>query len=94
MSKGILPIGVEFEGELHREFEVHRVKVRDNMTAMEKYPEAHKNERYAGLAAYAECIDKLGTIPKEKITPELLLDMDMEDFDALTKAMKFRGTGS
>lgn len=84
-EKGTLPIGIEFEGRVHRDFELRPQKVKDSVDVMED-PRAQKNDGYFGVAVLARLIEKLGDIPKEKITPSLLLEMWDEDLKALHEA--------
>lgn len=84
-EKGTLPIGVEFEGKVHREFEIRPQKVKDSVNVMED-PLAQKNDGYFGVAVLCNQIERLGDIPKEKITTALLMEMWDDDLKALHEA--------
>jgi hypothetical protein len=99
-GEGTLPVGVEFEGVTHRAFVLRPEKVRDSIEAMED-EKAKTNNTYLYIATFARQIEKLGDIPKESITPELLMDMTEVDFEEMERAKKalelrlksFRGEG-
>lgn len=84
-EKGTLPIGVEFGGKVHREFELRPQKVKDSVDVMED-ARALKNDGYFGVAVLARQIEKLGDIPKEEISPALLLEMWDDDLKVLHEA--------
>lgn len=87
---GSLPVGLEYNGQLHKEFELRPALVRDTVEVMEESPRAATNRHYAGLCVYAKRLLKLGDIPKEKVTGDLLMEMTEEDFSALSAAGNFR----
>jgi len=86
--KGTLPVGVEYKGAVHREFELRRATVRDNLDILSGPDKARASEdnAYAAVCLWAKRIVRLGDIPAEAITPELVLDLSLEDFAALEKA--------
>jgi hypothetical protein len=84
-QKGKLTHGIEFDGELHRDFEIRRELVGDAVAAYDN-PRSEKNKMYATLMVYARRIVRLGGIPKDKITAELLMLMPEEEFAAITAA--------
>jgi hypothetical protein len=84
-QKGTLPTGVEFENKLHKEFELRRELLGDAVVAMDN-PRCEQNKYYATLCIYARRMVRLGDIPKDKITPELLMEMPQEDFAVITDA--------
>lgn len=90
-EKGILPVGIEYEGIVHREFEIREQRVRD-LVAVYDNPEvagrAESNDAFLGLCILAGQVVSLGAIPAEAITPELLLDMTQEDFNELSNAAR------
>lgn len=90
-EKGTLPGGVEYEGQVHREFEIREQRVRD-LVAVYDNPEtarrAESNDAFMGLCVLAGQVVSLGSIPVEAITPELILDMAQEDFNELSAAAK------
>jgi hypothetical protein len=85
VEKRTLPIGVEYEGKLHRELQIRPRIVADMVDALED-ERSQKNNRYYGLAMTARQIVKLGDIPKDAITAELLLAMYEKDYDTLVEA--------
>ncbi len=85
-EKRTLPIGVEFGGRRHRELEIRPRLVADMLDALEQSPRAEKDTRYYNLCMTACQILRLGEIPREQITGELLLTMYEADFDALAEA--------
>jgi len=90
-ENGTLPCGVEYDGRIHRDYEIREQRVRD-MVAVYDDPKvairAENNATFLGLCILAGQIVKLGTIPKEAITPELLLDMAQVDCNELSEASK------
>lgn len=84
-EKCTLPIGVEYDGKRHRDLEIRTRLVRDLIDGGQS-ERARTDPRYYELCQYAAQIVKLGDIPKELITGDLLLDMFEEDFDALVEA--------
>jgi len=100
-EKGTLPVGVEYDGKTHREFELRPQKVSDSIDALDEDERARKNESYMGVVVVSKQLVKLGTVPKEAITPEMVMDMcdvDMEEINGAlkrlqTKLRTFRGPG-
>ncbi len=85
--KGQLMYGVLFEDKLHTDFEIRLPLMKDNIRAVERYGD--KSTLAVSVAVMAEAIVSLGSIPKEKITLELLEDGLVEDdFDILNEAFK------
>jgi len=82
--KGTLPIGIEYEGSKHREYEFRARKVRDSIEAEEE--NSGVSDSRMGLAIIAKQIVALGTIPREAITSDLLLDMYDEDLKEFQRA--------
>lgn len=87
-EKGTLPIGVEFDGKVHRDFVLRPQIVRDTIDLMDsEYADrANENDHFFGICLLAGQLEKLGDIPKEKITPDLLLNMYDDDFRAIHMA--------
>ncbi len=85
-EKGSLPVGVEHGGKVHRDFELRPEKLRDSMEAMAENPEKAKDRAYLTVAVLAKQTVRLGDIPREKITPEMILDMYADDAVAITDA--------
>ncbi|EKN6935111.1 phage tail assembly protein [Salmonella enterica] len=80
--KGTLAVGVEYNGEFHRDFELRLSTVGDEIDASEMgIPDSGY---YVGLMAL--CLESLGTIPKEAITYDLLRTMTSPDYSLLVQA--------
>ena len=89
-EKGTLPVGVEFEGEVHREFEVREQLVRDTIEIYddpELIARAEKNDAYMGLCIIAKQLT-IGSIPPEAVTADLLMGMHQADMAVINKAEK------
>jgi phage FluMu protein gp41 len=86
-EKGTLIIGIEYEGKIHKEFELRPQIVRDSIDAAED-DRAKRNDSYLGLCVLAKQIIKLGDIPKEKITAELLMNMYEVDLAVISEASR------
>jgi len=86
-EKGTLIVGVEYEGKTHKEFEIRPQIVKDSIDAIED-DRAKKNESYLGLCVITKQIIKLGEIPKEKITTEMLMNMYEVDLFAISEAAR------
>lgn len=84
-EKRTLPIGLEHNGQVHRELEIEPRRVAHMVDALEE-ERARENIRYREICMYACQIVKLGDIPKEDINGELLLSMFPKDFEVLTEA--------
>ncbi|MDR3631477.1 MAG: hypothetical protein P4L42_14195 [Desulfocapsaceae bacterium] len=63
---------------------------------------AARNNQFFAVCLYASRLVKLGDLPKEAITPELLLDMHQDDYNEILEAAQrletqeatFRGTAA
>lgn len=84
MIKGMLPIGIEYNGETHRHFEVRPRKVRDSIDAAAD-PEVAADEALIGIAILSRQIVSLGSIPPEAITWELLYEAWEDDVKAINE---------
>ena len=89
MQKITLPIGIDFAGSRHKEVELQPAKVRFTVEAYDD-PKAVANDVYFGLVIIAKRITKLGDIPSEHITPDLLLDAYQIDLDTIYKGAKLQ----
>jgi hypothetical protein len=88
-EKGILPNGVEYNGERHKDFEIREQIVADSINVFDepvRAAKAEKNTLYANLCVMANTLVSLGTIPKKDITPDLLMGMLQDDFNAINMA--------
>lgn len=100
-EKGTLTIGIEYNGRIHRDFEIRPQLVRDAIEAMED-ERAQRNESYLGLLVLAKQTISIGDIPKEKVTVDLLMEMYDVDLAAIHAAagrlqkrlISFRGEGT
>jgi len=81
-EKGKLPVGIEFNGTVHRDYELRPQQVKDSVAAYED-PRAVKNDVFFGVSVLALQIVNLGTIPKEEITSGLLMEMYEGDLKEL-----------
>lgn len=86
-EKGTLVIGVEYDGKTHTDFELRPQIVADSVDAMED-EKARRNDSYLGLIVVAKQLIKLGDIPKEQITAELLMGMQDIDMSEINGALK------
>lgn len=86
-EKGTLIIGIEYEGKVHKEFELRPQLVKDSIDAIED-DRARKNESYLGLSVIGKQIIRLGDIPKEKITAEMLMNMYEVDLAVISDASR------
>jgi len=84
-EKCTLPIGVEYEGKIHRDLEIRPRLVRDLLDGAVS-ERAQTDRHYYEVCQTACQIVRFGDIPKDQITGDLLLDMYDEDFDVLTEA--------
>lgn len=82
---GSLELGVEYQGELHYDFEMRVTTVGDNIAALEQVG-ATSGLRIT-LAMYVAAIIRIGTIPKDALTLEFLESaLADSDFDVLGMA--------
>jgi hypothetical protein len=84
-EKGTLPIGVEIDGKTHRDFEVRLRLVGDSIEAL-KDPIARDDDFYFGVALLARQMVKMGDLPAEEITPNLILGMYEVDVNEIRQA--------
>ncbi|MBI5562489.1 MAG: hypothetical protein HY894_06530 [Deltaproteobacteria bacterium] len=84
-EKGQLPIGIEFAGKCHKDYELRPQKLRDSIDALED-ERARKNDTYFAVCLLARQIVRLGGIPGDSITPELLMELYDEDAWELSQA--------
>lgn len=86
-----LDYGLEYEGRLHSDFELRLPMVADNVAAVDAVTAAGLDpmrSMYAQVALFACCLTRLGDIPKEAITFELLNSQLVdEDYDILEAAL-------
>lgn len=82
---GTFGAGIEYGGRPQKDFILRPQIVRDSIEAMED-ERAKKNNSYFGLCLLTKQIVKLGDIPCEKITPDLVMQLTDVDFEILVKA--------
>ncbi|MCX5828763.1 MAG: hypothetical protein NTV58_12310 [Deltaproteobacteria bacterium] len=90
-EKGTLPIGVEYDGKTHKDFEIREQLVADSIAIYDdpdRAGRAVRNHAYAGVCLLAGQIVSLGEIPKEALTPELIMGMHDDDFEEIKAADK------
>ncbi|HGM6997543.1 TPA: hypothetical protein ACKP7N_002883 [Serratia marcescens] len=80
-----LPIGVFYQGQLHRDFTVRVSTVGDEIAVVEDgIPDSG-----TAVGVLARCITALGSIPAEDVTYQLLCDtLVAEDYKALRDAQQ------
>lgn len=74
--------GVEFEGLVHFDFEMRRPTIGDNIAAVDSVG-VGASELAVKMALAAQCMTKLGTIPKDAITYDLLCGLDEDEYDLI-----------
>lgn len=84
---GELAVGIEFHGTIHKDFTIRPALVRDSVEAIE-ISRARQNDSYLGLCTLARQIEKIGAIPKDEITADLLMDMYEVDLSIITEASR------
>lgn len=87
---GTLPVGVEVDGVVHRDFVLRPRLVRDSVYVMAD-PRAVTDDSYRGVALFACQLERLGSLAKEQITADLLLDMFDMDMEEIMEANKRLG---
>lgn len=91
IEEGTLLFGVEYEGKVHRVFEIREQLVRDTVDIFENKEyggRAERSDSFFSVCVTARRLQKVGDIPKEAITPELLMSMRQEDFNEISAASK------
>lgn len=90
---GELEYGVAFNGELHYDFEMGLSTMEQTYQALDATEaacgttEGAKADLYYRMALMARTLRRLGTIPPDALTPELLLaELTAEDYDRLLDA--------
>jgi phage FluMu protein gp41 len=81
-----LPLGIEYNGEIHRELELRPQRVGDTIDALEN-DRARHNDSYLGLCVLARQVVRLGRIPAPDITPDLLMNLYDTDMAAINAAL-------
>lgn len=81
---GQLPLGVEVDGTVHRDFELRAPTVEDNIVGIDEVGMA--NPVALSAALFARQLVKLGTLTRAQIDTALIRTMHPKDFDALERA--------
>jgi hypothetical protein len=91
--KGTLTQGIEFDGKTHVDYEIRTGTIGDLVELYDTpmAERASKNFYFQQTALTALRLVKLGGIPKDRITPELLLTLSETDMSALMAAANQRG---
>lgn len=84
-EKGALAIGVEHNGEYHKNFEIKPLRVRE-IVELESGEVSGKSDTYQSIYILSAMLVKLGNIPTTDIDAELLLDMFDVDVKILSEA--------
>jgi len=79
--------GIEYEGVMQRDMEIRPQKVRDSVEAMEN-ERAQNNNAYLGLAVLAGQTLRLGTVPKDQITADLLMELSEDDMSVINSGLE------
>lgn len=79
---GTLSVGVTFNGEQHRDFVLRLPTVGDEIDIAD----SDVPDSGFSVALTAVCLEKLGTLPKESLTYDLLRGLLSEDYAQLTRA--------
>lgn len=85
LATGTLKYGVPYQGRRHREFALRLPTMGDNIDALEAYPDA--SGARIDVAMFAACMEKLGDIPAEEISYELVASMFPSDMDEVYAAI-------
>ncbi len=83
-----LPCGLEIDGELHVDIELSPLTMRESMeyeTLAKAVPEGMDADEWRALCRIASMTRKLGTLPRDRITTELLLDAAESDVIYLSR---------
>lgn len=84
---GRLVVGVTVDGVVHRDFALRAALVRDSVEIMEEGNErAMNSDHYMGVCMFARRLASLGSLPREAITPDLLMGMHEVDMAEIYKA--------
>ncbi|MBX3588796.1 MAG: hypothetical protein KF796_19360 [Ramlibacter sp.] len=89
VETGILPIGLTVGGERHQAFELRPPTVEDNIIATQEVADMADGAARGlklTVAVLARQFVKLGTLPQEAISLEMVLGLHPNDLDALYDA--------
>lgn len=85
LATGTLVYGVPYQGRRHYNFAMRLPTMGDNIDALEAHPDA--SVARIDLAMFAACMQRLGDIPEDDITFELLATMVPTDLDVIYAEM-------
>lgn len=85
LATGTLTYGVPYQGRRHYNFVMRLPTMGDNIDALEAHPDA--SVARLDLAMFAACMQRLGDIPEDDITFELLAEMVPTDVDVIYTEM-------
>lgn len=88
---GKLPNGIEFNGQVHSDFELREQMVADTVEILESAEHGHRantGDYYFNVCVMAKRLVRLGEIPTDAITPDFVMGMTQEDFNELSLASK------
>ncbi|MBI5598666.1 MAG: hypothetical protein HY890_02885 [Deltaproteobacteria bacterium] len=90
---GTLPNGVEYEGKTHRGYELREQLVSDAVEILESRDKtllarAEKSDSFFNVCVMAKRIVRIGSIPKESITPDVVMNMTQGDFNEFVSATR------
>lgn len=84
-QKGVLPVGIERDGKVHREFEVRPLMVKDSVEmGDEREPQELNNPYAVGLFLTAKQLIRIGDI--SPVSAELLAGLYEVDLGAISAA--------
>ncbi|HAF6280306.1 TPA: phage tail assembly protein [Salmonella enterica] len=93
-GKGTLLYGIEHDGRTHYDFEIRIPVMADVYTALDQAERVHGNsdsgagDLYYRMALMALVLTRLGELPAQDITPELLLSgLLSEDYERLNEVI-------
>ncbi|EDI8720421.1 hypothetical protein GEM17_18445 [Salmonella enterica] len=93
-GKGTLLYGIEYDGRTHYDFEIRIPVMSDVYTALDQAERVHGNsdsgagDLYYRMALMALVLTRLGDLPAQDITPELLLSgLLSEDYERLNETI-------
>ena len=85
LATGSLVYGVPYMDRRHYTFVMRLPTMGDNIDALEAHPDGVGAR--IDLAMFAACMERLGEIPADEITFELLAGIDPADFDVIYTAL-------
>ncbi|WP_449543652.1 hypothetical protein [Enterobacter ludwigii] len=87
-QSGTLEYGVQFNGEIHRDFEIRLQTVGDEIDTVAEVGSDVIDANFT-VHLLARTLISLGSIPEDELTPELLKDnLIYEDYMALLRASR------